>query len=145
MATDLIEINPLEPSPDALDRAASLIRSGRVVAVPTDALYTLVADPFSLRAVRQVYAAKGRPINRALPLLVRDALMVGEPACDITPLSHPCARLARRSSACNRQHRAACGSSGKVHRGGSAHRAPQSAPHRNQCEYFRLAHLSHWY
>jgi L-threonylcarbamoyladenylate synthase len=85
VATDLIEINPLEPSPDALDRAASLIRSGRVVAVPTDALYTLVADPFSLRAVRQVYAAKGRPINRALPLLVRDAMMVEELACEISP------------------------------------------------------------
>ena len=72
MATDLIEIDPLEPSPEALDRAAAAIRRGRVVAIPTDALYALVADPFNLRAVRQVYQAKGREIHRALPLLVRD-------------------------------------------------------------------------
>jgi L-threonylcarbamoyladenylate synthase len=83
--TDLIEINPLEPSSEALDRAAAAIRRGKVVAVPTDALYTLVADPFSLPAVRQVYVAKGREINRALPMLVRDALMVEELAREIPP------------------------------------------------------------
>jgi len=85
VATDLIEIHPLEPAPEALDRAASAIRRGRVVAVPTDALYAMVADPFNLRAVRQVYLAKGRQINRALPLLVRDSLMVDDLARDISP------------------------------------------------------------
>lgn len=85
MATDLIEIQPLDPSPEALDRAAAAIRKGRVVAVPTDALYALVADPFNLRAVRQVYLAKGREIHRALPMLVRDSLMVEELAREISP------------------------------------------------------------
>jgi L-threonylcarbamoyladenylate synthase len=84
VATDLVEIDPLEPSSEALDRAAAAIRAGRVVAVPTDALYALVADPFNLRAVRQVYKAKGREINRALPLLVRDSIMVEELARDIS-------------------------------------------------------------
>jgi L-threonylcarbamoyladenylate synthase len=68
-----------------LDRAAAAIRKGRVVAIPTDALYALVADPFNLRAVRQVYRAKGREIHRALPMLVRDSLMVEELARDISP------------------------------------------------------------
>jgi L-threonylcarbamoyladenylate synthase len=45
------------------------------VALPSDALYTLVADPFSLRAVSLVFKAKGRELHRSLPLLVRDALM----------------------------------------------------------------------
>jgi L-threonylcarbamoyladenylate synthase len=85
VATDLIEINPDGPAPDALDRAAAAIRRGRVVAIPTDALYALVADPFNLRAVRQVYRAKGREIHRALPLLVRDALMVEDLARDLSP------------------------------------------------------------
>ena len=83
--TDLIEINPLEPSTEALDRAAAAVRAGKIVAIPTDALYTLVADPFSLRAVRQVYQAKGRQNHRALPVLVRDALMVEELAREISP------------------------------------------------------------
>jgi L-threonylcarbamoyladenylate synthase len=85
VATDLVEINPLSPAADVLDRAAALIRRGRVIAVPTDALYTLVADPFNLRAVRQVYYAKGREIHRALPMLVRDTMMVEELATDISP------------------------------------------------------------
>jgi L-threonylcarbamoyladenylate synthase len=75
MATDLVEINPEAPQQELLERAASLIRRGRVVAIPSDALYTLVADPFSLRAVSQVFKAKGREPHRSLPLLVRDALM----------------------------------------------------------------------
>jgi L-threonylcarbamoyladenylate synthase len=92
VATDLIEVDRLNPSPEALDRAAAEIRCGRVVAVPTDALYALVADPFSVPAVRQVYRAKGREIHRALPLLVRDTLMVEELARDISPWFHLLAR-----------------------------------------------------
>jgi L-threonylcarbamoyladenylate synthase len=78
VATDLIEIDLQEPSTEALDRAEAAIRLGQVVAIPTDALYALVADPFDLRAVRQVYQAKGRENHRPLPLFVRDALMVEE-------------------------------------------------------------------
>ena len=85
MATDLIEINPLDPSTEALDRAAAMIRRGNIVAIPTDALYTLVADPFSVPAVRRVYEAKDREIQRALPMLVRDSMMVEELAREITP------------------------------------------------------------
>ena len=85
MATDLIEINAIEPSGDCLDRAAAAIRQGLVLAIPTDALYTLVADPFNLRAVNRVYQAKGRQANRSLPLLVRDMLMVEELTPEISP------------------------------------------------------------
>ncbi len=85
MATDLIGIDCAVPSPEALDVVASAIRMGNVVAIPTDTLYALAADPLSLRAVRRIYEAKGRAINRALPILVRDALMVEDFARDISP------------------------------------------------------------
>jgi L-threonylcarbamoyladenylate synthase len=75
VATDLIEIDPEQPSPDALERAAASIRRGRVVATPSDALYTLIADPFNLGAVVRVFRAKGREIHRSLPLLIADHLM----------------------------------------------------------------------
>ncbi len=83
MATDLVEINPEEPQPEALERAAAAVRRGRVVAIPTDALYTLVADPFNLRAVTQVFKAKGREPHRSLPILVRDILMAEEVAGEL--------------------------------------------------------------
>lgn len=84
MATDLIELDPDQPKPEAIERAALAIRRGKVVSIPTDALYTLVADPFNLRAVNRVFLAKGREIHRSLPLLVGDITMVEELAKDLS-------------------------------------------------------------
>ncbi len=78
MATDLIEINSEQPSVEAIERAAVALRRGEIVAIPTDALYTLVADPFNLHAVGRVFAAKGREPQRSLPLLVSDFMMAEE-------------------------------------------------------------------
>jgi L-threonylcarbamoyladenylate synthase len=84
VATDLIEIDPTQPSDQAIERAASAVRQGKVVSIPTDALYTLIADPFNLRAISQVFVAKGRELNRSLPLLVDSAMMVEELSREIS-------------------------------------------------------------
>jgi len=84
MATDLVEINPEQPQPEVLERAAAAVRRGKVVAIPSDALYTLVADPFNLRAVTQVFKAKGREPHRSLPILVTGLLMAEELAGELT-------------------------------------------------------------
>jgi L-threonylcarbamoyladenylate synthase len=83
MATDLVVVDPEQPQPEAIERAAAAIRRGRVVAIPTDALYALVADPFNLRAVAGVFRAKGREINRSLPLLVADAIAAEDLASEL--------------------------------------------------------------
>lgn len=75
VATDLIEIDQELPSEAAIERAAVAIRRGQVVAIPTDSLYTLVADPFNLQAVGRVFDAKGRDAARSLPMLVADLMM----------------------------------------------------------------------
>jgi L-threonylcarbamoyladenylate synthase len=84
MATDLVEIDPESPQPEVLERAAAAIRRGQVVAIPTDALYTLVADPYNLRAVTQVFKAKGREPHLSLPILIRDTLMAEELANELS-------------------------------------------------------------
>ena len=84
MATDLVEINPDNPQPEVLERAAAAVRRGKVVSVPTDALYTLVADPFNLGAVAGVFRAKGREAHRSLPLLVGDIVMAEELASELS-------------------------------------------------------------
>jgi L-threonylcarbamoyladenylate synthase len=84
VATDLIEIDAERPSEPAIERAAAAVRRGDVVAIPTDALYTLVADPVNLHAVGRVFAAKGRDIHRALPLLVSDVIMAEELAKEMS-------------------------------------------------------------
>jgi L-threonylcarbamoyladenylate synthase len=75
VATDLIEINSENPEPAIIARAAEEISRGRVIGVPTDALYVLVADPLNLQAVGRVYASKGRDAVRSLPLAISDLLM----------------------------------------------------------------------
>ncbi len=84
MATDLIEIDAERPSESAIERAAAVVRRGGLVAIPTDALYTLVADPLNLHAVGRVFHAKGRDIHRALPLLVSDVIMAEELAKEVS-------------------------------------------------------------
>jgi L-threonylcarbamoyladenylate synthase len=83
MATDLVEINSADPQPEVLERAAAAVRRGKVVAIPTDALYSLVADPFNLRAVSGVFRAKGREPHRSLPILTRDIVMAEDLAGEL--------------------------------------------------------------
>ena len=83
MATDLIPIDINSPDAAAVDRAVEEIARGRVVGVPTDALYTLVADPLNLKAVGCVFAAKGRETVRSLPLAVSDTLMAEDLAKEL--------------------------------------------------------------
>jgi L-threonylcarbamoyladenylate synthase len=84
VATDLIEVEAENPNPDAIARAADTVRKGGVVAIPTDALYTLVADPLNLLAVARVFQAKGREPQRSLPLLVSDLVMAEDLARELT-------------------------------------------------------------
>lgn len=50
--------------------AVRYLNDGGVVAAPTDTLYALTADVFSLAALERVYAIKQRPPGLALPVLV---------------------------------------------------------------------------
>ncbi len=64
------------PSVAVLDEAARAIRGGAVVAIPTDTLYGLAADPFQAAAVEQVFRIKGRTAARALPLIAADIAQI---------------------------------------------------------------------
>jgi L-threonylcarbamoyladenylate synthase len=92
LATDLIEIDASNPLPEAIERAAQHLRRGDVVAIPTEALYVLVADPLNLNAVGRVFAAKGREIHRALPMLVSGTFMAEELAKELSTRFHLLAR-----------------------------------------------------
>jgi L-threonylcarbamoyladenylate synthase len=84
MVTDLVEIDADDPQPEVLEQAAAALRRGKVLAIPTDALYALVADPFNLRAVTQVFQIKGRETQRSLPIWVNDILMAEDLAGELS-------------------------------------------------------------
>ncbi|MGH9716694.1 MAG: L-threonylcarbamoyladenylate synthase [Candidatus Acidiferrales bacterium] len=70
MPVEVLKISSDAPERHAIDYAASFIKRGRVVAIPTDTFYGLSADPFNLAAVERVFRVKGRPESQALPILV---------------------------------------------------------------------------
>jgi L-threonylcarbamoyladenylate synthase len=75
---EVIPIQWDDPEPDKISYAAGVLRRGELVAIPTDTLYCLVADPFNLAAVRKVFQAKSRAWDRSLPMLVESVDQVGE-------------------------------------------------------------------
>jgi L-threonylcarbamoyladenylate synthase len=84
VATDLVEINLDNPQPEIIDRAVREVACGKVVGVPTDALYVLVADPLNLHAVGRVFVAKGRESVRSLPLAISDVLMAEDLSSELS-------------------------------------------------------------
>jgi len=68
------EIAPWPADPAAqrelLTRAAALIRSGEVVAFPTDTVYGIGVSAWDPEAIQRLYAIKGRPRQKAIALLL---------------------------------------------------------------------------
>jgi L-threonylcarbamoyladenylate synthase len=71
-------VDPESPQRDAIQEAAKWILNGGLVAIPTDTLYGLAADPFSAAAVARVFAVKGRAAERALPVIAADGAQAEE-------------------------------------------------------------------
>ncbi len=64
------------PSTDeALDRAVVLIRSGGLVAIPTETVYGLATDALDSESVDRIFRAKGRPATNPLIVHVADQAM----------------------------------------------------------------------
>ncbi len=78
-------VDPGAPQRDAIEEAATWILRGGLVALPTDTLYGLAADPFSNAAVTRLFEAKGRPTERALPLIAADRAQVVEHLGRLSP------------------------------------------------------------
>jgi L-threonylcarbamoyladenylate synthase len=53
-------------------RASDALRAGEVVAIPTDTVYGLAAAIDRPDAIDRLYAIKGRPAEKAIPVLIAD-------------------------------------------------------------------------
>lgn len=78
--------------PEWLDVALDILREGGVVAFPTDTVYGIGADPLREEAVEALYRAKGRPGEKAIPLLLSDALQMEGVVRDVPPAARALAR-----------------------------------------------------
>ena len=75
------KIIPID-DPAAPAAAARAIAAGGVIAFPTDTVYGVGVDLWQPDAVARLYALKGRPQEKALPVLLADAAEWTRVACD---------------------------------------------------------------
>jgi L-threonylcarbamoyladenylate synthase len=67
----ITEIMPARAS-NAITNALEVLLSGGLVAFPTDTVYGVGALAFDGEAVESIYAAKERPVEKAIPVLIGD-------------------------------------------------------------------------
>ncbi|MCH8222509.1 MAG: threonylcarbamoyl-AMP synthase [Chloroflexi bacterium] len=70
---------------ELIARGVAILKSGGLVAFPTDTLYALGADGFSQSAVERVLRAKGRDPDNPVPLLIASA----ESLVKVAVMVHP--------------------------------------------------------
>ena len=89
MKTKVLNIEDLksDTAQSALAEAGSLLRSGQLVAFPTETVYGLGANGLDGAACARIYEAKGRPSDNPLILHVADRAMVEGIAEDIPPMA----------------------------------------------------------
>lgn len=74
-------------SPEEISKAASIIRSGGIVAFPTETVYGLGANALDEGAVAKIFRAKGRPADNPLIVHISSREMLNMVARDIPALA----------------------------------------------------------
>ncbi len=81
---EVVSIGRREPE-HAFSRCRDVIRSGGVVAFPTDTFYGLGVDPLNAAAVERLFVIKGRAADQPILLLLPDAGAVRTWASSVSP------------------------------------------------------------
>ena len=66
-----------------IERALEILKSGGLVAFPTDTVYGVGALAFDNAAIESIYTAKDRPIEKAIPILIGEMTDLDKVAVDI--------------------------------------------------------------
>lgn len=74
--------------PAAVHEAAAWLRRGFPVVFPTDTVYGIGTTPFEAAAIDRLYAVKGRPTSKGIPILLADPAALDAIAGAIPPLAY---------------------------------------------------------
>lgn len=86
MITEILDLKK-ENTDSCISRAAEILKSGGIVAVPTETVYGLAASCYDDSAVKKVFAAKGRPQDNPLIVHISDKEMLSEVAVDVPEIA----------------------------------------------------------
>ncbi len=67
---EVLEIDPRGPEPPLIARAATILKTGGVIAFPTETFYGLAADAANEDAVSKIFRIKGRGFGNPIALII---------------------------------------------------------------------------
>jgi L-threonylcarbamoyladenylate synthase len=70
--TQIIRIDPQQPSPQSLISAVEILRVGGLVVYPTETFYGLGVDALNQKAIKKIFAIKRRSFSQPLLILIPD-------------------------------------------------------------------------
>jgi L-threonylcarbamoyladenylate synthase len=74
--------------PMLFQKALNTLQNGGLIAFPTDTVYGVGAGAFDGKAVEAIYVAKDRPLEKAIPVLVGDAVDLEKVGVNIPDTAH---------------------------------------------------------
>ncbi|UCD80736.1 MAG: threonylcarbamoyl-AMP synthase [Desulfobacterales bacterium] len=83
----IVQVDPQRPAPKTIMKAASVVRSGGVIAFPTRCLYGLGADAFNTEAVRRIFSIKQRPDVKPVLILIADVSQLDRLVKNVTEVA----------------------------------------------------------
>lgn len=90
--TEAIRIDPRDPHPEDIARAAKFLADGQVIAYPTETIYGLGADVLNRKAVKRIYDLKARDYGLPIAILVADLKMLREITLEVPDSALPLMR-----------------------------------------------------
>lgn len=85
METKIIKIDKNQINKETIEEAGALLRTGKLVAFPTETVYGLGADALQEEAAKRTYEAKGRPSDNPLIVHIADYDDLKKIAVNIPP------------------------------------------------------------
>jgi len=78
------KVNPKTPDPKITSLGARLIRSGRLVAFPTETVYGIAANLLDKKAIKQLYKIKNRPGTKPFTVHISSLGMIEKLGCSVS-------------------------------------------------------------
>ncbi|MEK6563562.1 MAG: L-threonylcarbamoyladenylate synthase [Candidatus Omnitrophota bacterium] len=88
MPTEVLKVDPVSPDSAVIEKAASFIRQGKIVAIPTDTVYGLAVDFGNPQAMKRLYELKKRPLNKPFTIAVASEESLERLTRDAGPLAY---------------------------------------------------------
>lgn len=85
-AATLVAVDPAAPDAAVIERAAALLRSGGLVAFPTETVYGIGVDLSNPKAVARLVEVKGRAPDKPITVHIADVEQLGGWGCRLDPL-----------------------------------------------------------